>query len=110
MLSELTTVIGRNGLEKPFVRFEEFDGGFGYVIGILAVEESHHEQESGHTLRNCQDEILAVLDEIHLEMAELLAFLDHGRPLVDRDPVGYVGDTSPHIPLPMLEPVPAVFV
>lgn len=92
VLGKLTSVVSGNGLEVFLVWFEESYSGIGDTIGILAVGELFHEQESGHTLRDGQNEVFSVLDEVHLEMAKLPVLLHLNGTLVDGDPVGYVGD------------------
>jgi len=107
---ELASVVCCDGQDMPLERLEEPDDGLGDTVGVLAVCESFHEQESCLALGDCQYEVLAVLYEIHLEVPELFSVLHTVRPLVYGHPVGDVSHASPHASLAVLEPVPAVLV
>ena len=72
MLGELAVVVDGDKQGIPFERFEEPDDGLGDAVGILAVHEPFHEQESRYALDDGKDEVLTVLYEIHLEVSELL--------------------------------------
>ena len=108
MLGELASVVCCDGQGILFERFKEFDDGHGDIVGILAVCELFHEQESGFALSDGEDEVLAVLYEVHLEVLELLPALHVVQPLVYRHPARDVPHAGPHASFSVLEPVPAV--
>ena len=107
---ELAAVVGGDGQDVLLEGLEGPDDGLGDAGGVLSVGEPLHEQESRLALGDGEDEVLAVLYEVHLEVTELLPALHAVRPLVNGHPVGDEPDPGPHVALPVLEPVPAVLV
>ena len=110
MFGEFASVVGCDGLHVLLVGFEQPDGCPCYIVRVLSMRQPLHEQEAGLAFDDGENEILAVLYEIHLKVPELFSFLHVFRPFMDGDPVGDVPDTCAGRPFAVPEAVPAVLV